>query len=323
MGKDPAIARGVYSSGMKNSKNNKRILVVGANSLIGNALVSALNSTGNRVFSTSRREKLSESCSYLDLDQDVSGWPLPEKIDVAFLCAAYNSLDYCHREPLKTRQVNVVHTLKLAQRLVKAGARVIFLSTNLVFDGNTAFVKADAPLCPQTEHGRQKAQAERQLLALGDSITILRLTKVFWPKIELLGQWICALQNNKVIHPFSDKVVSPLPLSFAIQVLCDVVSKPIDGIVQVSGNRDVSYSQLAYRLAQRMGVSEDLVEPIRAQDSKLFLEHLPHNTTLDTTRLNEEFGMKAPDVWSGMDLMIDEKMGALESRIATADMSRR
>lgn len=323
MGKDSAIARGVYSSGMKNLKNNKRILIIGANSLIGNTLVSALNSAGNRVFSTSRREKLSENCSYLDLEQEVSNWPLPKKIDVAFLCAAYNSLDYCRREPLKTRQVNVVHTLKLAQRLVKAGTRVVFLSTNLVFDGNTAFVKADAPLCPQTEHGRQKAQAESQLLALGDSITILRLTKVFWPDMQLLGQWICALQNNKAIHPFSDKVVSPLPLSFAIKVLCQMISKSISGIVQVSGNRDVSYSQLAYRLAQRMGVSEDLVKPIRAQDSELFLEHLPRNTTLDTLRLNQELRMKTPDVWSSMDLMIDQNIRTLESRLEKPIMSNR
>ncbi len=295
------------------TKNDEGILVIGADGLIGNALSEGLRCSGKIVLETSRRrETLSDNRVFLDLEEDILSLGLPEKVSVAFLCVAFNSLDYCRREPVKTARMNVDNTVKLAEKLVKAGTFVVFLSTNLVYDGTIPFSKADAPVFPQTEHGRQKVEAERQLLNLGNLTAVLRLTKILGPDMHLFQEWILALQNKKAIHPFSDKMVSPLPLSFAVEVFCRMAEKRIPGTVQVSGDRDVTYAEVAYRVAQRMGVNRNLVQPILARESELFLEHLPQHTTLDTTRLVQELGMKAPEVWSTVDLMIDQNIATLK-----------
>jgi dTDP-4-dehydrorhamnose reductase len=299
-----------------NKKSDERILVIGADGVIGNALSQSLKRSGKNVLETSRRkEALSNERIFLDFEENISLSGIPDKVSVAFFCVAFNSLEYCRREPAKTALVNVDNTVKLAKELVKAGTFVVFLSTNLVYDGSVPFTKADTPVSPQTEHGRQKAEAERQLLVLGNLTSVIRLTKIFGPDMRLIQEWILALQNNKVIHPFSDKVVSPLPLSFAIEVFCRMAEKKLSGIVQVSGDRDVTYAQLAYRVAERMGVNRNLIRPISARESGLELEHLPQNTTLDATRLVEELKMKVPAVLPNIDLMIDQNIATIESRL--------
>ncbi len=289
--------------------SDERIIVIGADSLIGNALAETLKRSGRTVLETTRRrELLSENRIFLDLEQDIFSVRFPSNISVAFLCAACDSLEYCHKEPLKTAKINVEAMVRLAEKLIKAGVFVVFFSTNLVYDGAVPCVKVDAPVSAQTEHGRQKAEAERQMLPLGNLMAVLRLTKIFGPETQLLQEWILALKSKKKIQPFRDKVISPLLLSTAVQVSCLMIEKRLSGIVQISSDQDVTYAQIAYRLAHRMRVRQDLVQPVLASESGLFIEHLPRNTTFDTTRLVKELGIRTPKVWSVIDTVIDQNL---------------
>lgn len=279
-------------------------LVIGADGLIGRALVERLARAGNSVLETTRRRNtLSERRVFLDLAEDILGWSLPCPVPVAYLCAAVTSLDWCRRNPTQSAAVNVHHTVALAKTLVANGTFVVFPSTNLVYDGSVPFCRADEQVCPQTEYGRQKAEAERQLLAMGDLISVVRFTKVIGSNRPLKG-WMQALQNNEVIHLFSDMVMAPVPYSFAVGVLCRIAEMRLPGIVQVSGPKDVTYEQVARHIAQRINADPELVQPIRSRASGLQLEATPSHTTLDTTRLRTDLGMEPPDVWSAVDSVL-------------------
>ena len=64
---------------------------------------------------------------------------------------------------------------------------------------------------------------------------------------------------------------------------------------------DVSYEQMARYLAQKMGISQKLIAPIRVDQSGLRFETVPEHTTLDTTRLKEELGIEPPKTWDVLD----------------------
>ncbi len=113
--------------------------------------------------------------------------------------------------------------------------------------------------------------------------------------------WIQTLQNNEVVHPFSDMVMAPVPLPFAVNVLHRIAEVRMPGIIQVSGEKDVTYEQVGRHIAHRIGASPDLVQPIRSEEAALQLEAIPSHTTLDTTRLRVDLGMVPPDVWSAID----------------------
>jgi dTDP-4-dehydrorhamnose reductase len=181
------------------------------------------------------------------------------------------------------------------------GSFVVFPSTNLVFDGTRPFRQAEEEVGPITEYGRQKAEAERRLLAHGAGTSVVRFTKILGPHLGLFREWIKALKAGEVIHPFSDMVMAPVPLSFAIQVLGRLAAIRLPGIVQVSGDRDVTYEEAARYLARRLGASEHLIQPRRSMEAGLDPESLPSYTTLDMTRLRRDLGMEPPDVWSALD----------------------
>jgi dTDP-4-dehydrorhamnose reductase len=281
-------------------------LIVGADGFIGRALADYLVCAGENVLETTRRGNMcSEKRVFLDLTQDVSGWSPPCPVSMAYLCAGISSLEVCRRTPEQSAMVNVHNTIALARTLIRTGVFVTFLSTDLVFSGSDPFRDADAPVCPLTEYGRQKAETERQLLALGHLVAVVRFTKVLGPNMPLFKQWIQSLQQNEVIHPFVDLVLAPIPLSFAIQVLHRVAVQRSPGIFQVSGDQDVTYAQLAHHIAQRLGVSPDLVQPVKAEEMGIQLEAIRLYSTLDMTRLRTEFAMQPPNVWSTIDSTFD------------------
>jgi len=279
-------------------------LIVGSDSLLGHALSEYLTGVGEAVVGTTRRpEMVSESCFFLDLSQSVDHWNCPVPAKVGFLCAGVTKLDTCRRYPIETARVNVRGIIQLARYLLEHGAFVIFPSTNLVFDGSETFRNpCDLP-SPRTEYGRQKFSAEQELLKLGSKSGVVRFTKILEPCNRLIMNWVQALQHGLVIKPFVDMVIAPVPLRFAVEALYRISESHLTGITQISGNRDVSYEQMARYVAERLGADQKLILPVEVREACPHLEPPAANTTLDTTRLSEQLGLDPPDVWETIDLI--------------------
>ncbi len=275
-------------------------LVVGADGLIGHALWSTLSSGGIPVLGTSRRGPAAGRL-HLDLTDEPVAWRLPANVEVGYLCAAVTSLAACRAAPQQSFLVNVVRTVALARRLLDAGAAVVFLSTNLVFDGSTPVCPVGTPLCPTTEYGRQKAEAERQLLDLGGRVTILRLTKVLAPANPLLSKWLAALRGKEPIRAFSDVVMAPVTLPLAINALSGLAQRGRAGVFQLSAERDVSYAEAARYLASRWGADPRWVEAIPWRSSGICLEAVPAHTTLDSSSLLRDLGWEPPSAWDAVE----------------------
>ncbi len=278
-------------------KSEEIWLVIGAEGMMGSALVACLNSSGKNVVETSRKRKLpSAGAIIIDLAEDITNIELPNNISIAYFCAAVSSLKECQENPRESYLVNVHNTIKLAKKLVDGGAFVVFPSSNLVFDGVLPFRKADELMCPLTEYGRQKAQVEKELLSMGDRSAVVRFTKVLGPRTVLFDKWIMDLRNGSPIHPFSDMVFSPVIDAFAVQALKDIGERQLSGIIQVSGEREITYEQAARYIAQLIGASPNLIEPILVKQSELSIESVPKHASLDISRLKEELQMAPIDV---------------------------
>lgn len=271
-----------------------RVLVVGGEGQIGRALRARLTAEGVAVVATTRRrEGASQGRVLLDLAADLRDWRPPTGIALAYLCAAVTSLEQCRQDPAGTRRVNVEALGSIGEKLLAAGAFVVFPSTNLVFDGSVPRPAPSDPVCPTTEYGRQKADLERVLLASGRA-AVVRLTKVLSPQTRPLGEWREGLAEGKAIHPFADMVMAPVSLSFAAEVLLRVGRAEVAGITQVSAPQDITYEQAARQLARHFGVSPELVQPITTAQSGRTFEAVPRHTTLDTARLRDELGLQPP-----------------------------
>jgi dTDP-4-dehydrorhamnose reductase len=277
-------------------------LVIGGDGLIGARLMVRLVRSGANATATSRhKEKLGDGCEFLDLSDDVTGRRLLSRATVACICAAATSLEYCWANPAASRKLNVDNTLALAQSLVGSGVFVIYLSSNLVYDGKVNYRRAEEPTNPTTEYGRQKAAAEAELRALGKNAAIVRLTKVLGTEAPLLAHWLADLRVRRPIYPAVDIVMAPVSVDFVTDVVQRVGVTRCHGIIQVSATHDLTYAQAALHIAGRLGVDPDLVRPKTATDLGLKLETVVKHTTLDVSRLRDELGMQPPDPLTAID----------------------
>ncbi len=240
------------------------VLVVGGNSTIGGALISRLDQVGLSVVWTTRRwGELGDRSLYVDLDEDQSTWNLSEEsFSSAVFCAAATSISACESHPDATRKINVDQTVKLADRLLANGTFVVFLSTDMVFDGSQPLARTHQDPNPVTQYGLQKADVERKLLSRSDQVAVVRLGKVVGPQTSVFSEWITDLTSGVVIHPFSDATMAPISLGCVVGLLVDIATNRRGGIFHATGPTDVTYADAAYWIAHRMGVEDRLVVPI-------------------------------------------------------------
>ncbi|MGB0580882.1 MAG: SDR family oxidoreductase [Limisphaerales bacterium] len=264
------------------------VLVVGGDGLIGQALVEEFQINGQEFIETTRRDG-----EGLQLDlADPAEWRIPDSIGSVVLCAAATNLAFCRDHPKEARRINVTNTLKLAQMLSEQGVFISFLSTNLVFDGETPHVTAEAPLNPRTVYGEYKAEVERELPRAVKDFAIIRLSKVFTRSMPLLINWQNEFQDGKTIEAFTDYRCAPIDIGTTAKAIASITTGRRPGVWQLCPEDDVSYAEIAVEVARRLGLP-DRTKGILSTE-KTVLEHLPRHTTLDTSRAREELNLDFP-----------------------------
>ena len=267
-----------------------RCLVVGADGSIGSALAHSLRRHGHGVITTTRRTQAAAHDSILlDLAGSLPGLP---EVDVAVICAAMARLEECRRDVELARRVNVTAPVELGQSLTSAGARVILLSTAAVFDGDKERVEESEKPKPRSAYGLLKAEAEARMLDLGSLASVLRLTKVVKPNAGIFSQWITELGDGKKVRALSDRRLSPLTVTHAVDASLALIENGEGGIYHASGAADVSYADAARFVAEHIGVAADRIEAVPAVESHE-AELMPF-TSLATGRLSRLGGFVPP-----------------------------
>ena len=289
-----------------------RALIIGGDGAIGRALKDKLESRQDTVFFTTRRPvPVQGNALHLDLaSSDAETTRLPQA-DIAFFCAAITGFAACRNDRELAERVNFSAPSVLARRLVGAGSRVVFLSSNAVFDWREPHVPASREPRPVTEYGHFKAKAEKEFSALGSAASILRLSKVLRSDDRLFNGWIDDLNKKKTINAYADHRFAPISLADTIESLVAISQSRGGGMFQMSGARDISYFDAARRLASLTNADPKLVFSIKATDRGVPANEIIHNSTLDSSRLTALTGWTPRDPLSVIDDVFRERIGRL------------
>jgi dTDP-4-dehydrorhamnose reductase len=283
-------------------------LLVGGDSEIGAATYLHLKAAGRIAAATTRRRQLAgPDRPLLDLAADLSSWAPAPDTSAACIFAATARLADCAADPAGSAIINVLQTLTLAERLTARNIYVLFLSSNQVFDGSVPHVRADAPTCPLSEYGRQKARAEavlRERMLRGAPIGILRLAKVVSANMPLLHGWLRALSAGEPIRAFHDMPMAPAPAALVGAAIAALLESRAPGVFQLTGPQDVSYADVAHRLARQLGADPALVGVVGAIEAGMPAGSAPRHTTLDSSALRDRFGIVAPGPWCVLDAVV-------------------
>jgi dTDP-4-dehydrorhamnose reductase len=294
--------------------NSMHCLVVGADGSFGGALSQLLRRRGHDVLATTRRgaHVVRDGFVFLDLAA-----PLPEipRTDVAVICAAMARFEDCRRFPELAHRVNVTAPLELSRSLVRAGGRVIFLSTSAVFDGKRPHVPEGETPSPGSAYGILKAEAERHLLDLGAAVSVLRMTKVVKPNAGLLSDWTRHLAEGRMVRAFDDLRFCPIKVEHVVDAIVALIEGGDGGIYQVSGAADISYLDAARFLARRIGVGDDRVAALHGLENGVAEAELPRFTSMASGRLSRLTGFSPPEPF---DVLQDVYGPELDAAVAAA-----
>ena len=248
-----------------------KVLIIGSTGVIGSQLSTTLQKEGNEVFGASRSID-SNNRNFMAIDladtasaiETISNLP---KMDAVVISAGMTGLRECEKDPNLRRIVNVTSQVEIAKWFVVSGCqKVIFLSSNRVFDGQTDQVKSDAEYSPTTEYGRQKAQAEEQILTLGDAARVIRFTKIISAGSKLLVDWIAKIKVTQPISAFTDVSISPITKEHACAVIKNVLLGESEPIVQASSTDEISYFEMACSIAEQLDADKSIVHKQTASE---------------------------------------------------------
>ncbi len=106
---------------------------------------------------------------------DVAGW----KPDAIVHCGALTHVDYCETHVEESWQKTVQSTLTLIDLAKQCNARLVYFSTDYVFDGDRGPYREDDPVNPLSVYGRHKLEAEEAVLREVPGALVLRVTNIY------------------------------------------------------------------------------------------------------------------------------------------------
>jgi dTDP-4-dehydrorhamnose reductase len=235
-----------------------RVTIVGSSGLLGKALMREWS--GDAFIGLSSRDADIRDAKRV---QEVVRGTRPDWI---VLAAAYTDVDGCEGNPDLAFAVNRDGAVNVAMAAKQVGARLLFLSSDYVFDGKkTTPYEIEDGRNPQSVYGRTKAEAEIELLALMPDCCIVRTSWLFGTGGKCFPDTILKLAASRpVLDVVNDQRGCPtyaVDLARAIIQLC---RKDASGIVHVTNSGNCTWFEFAEAIVRGSGFATT-VRPVSSQ----------------------------------------------------------
>ena len=181
-----------------------RVLITGARGQLGQSLRERAPEDWEVIFTDSKTLDITNSTT---VDAMIQGFQ-PE---IIVNTAAYTNVDQAEHEPKQAFAVNAHGVANLAQAAQKVGSRLIHISTDYVFSGNTdqPYTYLDAPN-PSNVYGKSKLAGELLALSLCDKTTIVRTSWVFSEHgRNFVPAVINKLLDNQTVEIYENNIGTP------------------------------------------------------------------------------------------------------------------
>ncbi len=251
----------------------QRVLVTGANGLLGQELVHQMSSRPDYdVLATAREDEpkfSGGSCGYVSLDitdeKEVSSVFQDFSPDVVVNCAALTEVDRCESERKACWQVNADAVNTLAKQCLTSGSRIVQVSTDFIFDGlEGPYKESDRPN-PLSYYGRSKLAGENAARRAGmEHWAIARTVLVFGAGEKLSRSnfvlWVIdQLSQGKSIRVVTDQWRTPTYAPDLAQGIERIVRFQKQGVYHISGRELFSIHELAIAVAESFDLDRELI----------------------------------------------------------------
>jgi dTDP-4-dehydrorhamnose reductase len=266
------------------STDIKRALVIGASGQVGSVLLEQLEKGGVETRGTfchhgsaaqepkpgslklellrPSHQTLLVHLDLLDREQ-ISDVVADFSPDCIYLAGAYTDVDGCELEPERSNAINVqgVRDVVAAARELPS-CRLVFFSSDFVFDGLRGPYDEKAKPSPASVYGKHKVEAERVVASSGLSNVIIRTSTVFGRDPQgrnFIARLLDALKKGEAIVVPDDQIANPTYNETLVTAAIELCNSYNQGLFNIAGATRVSRFQLALDAAAIFSLPTKLI----------------------------------------------------------------
>jgi len=296
----------------------KKLLVIGGSGLLGSKIVSR-GRNRYQVVGTCNPECDGRSdwrLEPLDIGSKDEVQRLFHKVkpESVILTAAMTNVDACEKEPMKANRVNATGPELVARSCGNAGARLVHVSTDYVFDGSKSrkYREDDVPR-PISVYGMSKLAGERAVLSTLPQSVVARTAVLYgWSPLEDKGNFVTwvlkKLRAGEKATLFQDQWISPTFADDLASALLDLVDSNVSGIWHVAGPDCLDRPGCGRIIAKTFGLDEKLVMSVPSSSVSLPARR-PRNSCLDVSKVEKLLNRKMVPFEDGLKIMKSQEAG--------------
>ena len=223
-----------------------RILITGANGQLGCDLQRTLASHELILMDLPTFDLTKSSCE----EKIASARP-----DLVIHAAAYTDVDGAEQQPDLAMAVNAQGTEWVARGATRANARLIYISTDYVFDGlkRTPYLESDLAN-PLNQYGKSKLEGERRSLAHCRNTLVVRTSWLYGSHGKNFVKTMMRLAVEQAeLRVVADQRGCPTNSADLAQSFTKMLRLDIQGIVHATGTGDCTWYELASAIVSAMG----------------------------------------------------------------------
>jgi dTDP-4-dehydrorhamnose reductase len=236
-----------------------KILVTGAGGMLGRAVVAHCEARGDEVAACTR-----EALDVADAAAVAAAFER-ERPEAVINCAAWTDVDGCELDPMRAHNVNALGPQNLAHNSRRAGAPLVTVSTDYVFDGGKDgfYTQRDDPN-PQSVYGVSKLQGERRARLAASRTMVVRTGWVFGAGgTNFLSRVVELARAGARLKAITDAWGTPTYAPDLAARLRELVGLDLPGFYHVvNSGAGVSFKEFTLAALEEAGLSGEGVEDV-------------------------------------------------------------
>lgn len=259
-----------------------KYLITGGTGQLGHDIVKELISRGelNYLAPTTKEMNITNKD---EVEKVILGY----KPDIIFHCAAYTAVDKAEEDRENCYNINVNGTKNIVSVAEKINAKVVYISTDYVFDGTKEGIyEIDDKTNPINYYGYTKLMGEKEVQQLNDYL-IVRISWVFGENGKNFVKTMLNLADTKdEISVVSDQIGSPTYTKDLSKLLLDMIENNKKGLFFATNEDFCSWYEFAEYIFKINNINIKL-NKILTKDYKTLAKR-PLNSKLSKNKLDEE-----------------------------------
>ena len=285
----------------------RKILVTGASGLLGSK-IKAFAGENRNVIPTHRTLSLFPNSVKLDVTDKTETFQIIRELKphIVVHTAAETNVDRCEIEKESAWKTNVEGTVNVAEACAKMSVKLVYISTDYVFEGKKGLYMEEDKPNPVNYYGLTKLKGEESIRKLCKDYVIARTSVLYgWhPSKANFATWITErLEHGKTINVVYDHYNSPTLADNMAEALLEVIDINLKGVYHIAGSQRINRYDFAVKIARTFGLESRRIRPIKMEELKVWKAKRPPDSSLCIDKVSKHLKTKLLNIEKSLSLM--------------------